>query len=199
MSLYSVLVFVHVVAAIAVVGGSLFGPLMGVALRRTETVGQLRAVTGYVEGAGTVAGAGALAVLASGLYLGFAGNWWGSGWIEVSLAMFALAGFLALGVADPSIKRLRTALVDAPDGPVTAAFDRLRREPRRTVAEGLLLGIDVTIVFLMTNKPGFVGALTAAAVGITAGAVFAVREHHHDTSALALPATEPETPATATG
>ncbi|MFA9431471.1 DUF2269 family protein [Egicoccus sp. AB-alg2] len=185
MSGYSVVVFVHVVAAIAVVGGSLFGPLLGMSVRRADDVGALRQVARHQAAVSTTGGAAAAVVLASGLFLAFRGGWWGSGWLEVSLGLFALAGVLAMGVVDPAIKRLLAALDEAGTGPVTPAVDRLRREPRATVADGVLLGVDVTIVFLMTNKPGPVGALAAAAVGLTVGGLVAARERRHDAAALA--------------
>jgi uncharacterized membrane protein len=179
MTVYSVLVFVHVLAAISLVGSSLFGPLLGLAIRRTGTVSSLREWAGYLKRIGDVVGPAAALTLATGLYLGFSGEWWGQGWLEVSLVLFVLAGVGAIGVLDPMAKRLVAAADEAPDGPVPAELDRQRHDPRAAAVESMMLATDVAIVFLMTNKPGFTGSLLAVAVLWAAGGAWAVREVRH--------------------
>lgn len=188
MSVYSVLVFFHVVGAIVLVGGSLFAPLLGAAVRRTTSVTSLREWAAYLQRLSVVSGPAALVTFGTGLYLAFAGDWWGSGWLDVSLGLFVIAAILALGVIDPAMRRLLAAATDATDGPVDATLDVKRRDPRAAIAEWMLLGTDVAIVFLMTNKPGFAGAGVAAAVGLGLGAVLGLRERRHDRSALTVPA-----------
>jgi MFS family permease len=181
---YDVVVFLHVIGAIGLVGSSLVAPLLAVAVRRTSTVASLREWAAFTRRLGQAVGPFAGLTLVTGLVLGFWGDWWGSGWLEVSLALFIVAGVLATAVLDPWARRLVEAVDAAPDGPVTAELDRARRDPRATVAEPVLLGIDVAIVFLMTVKPGVVGALVIAAIGLGAGALLAARERRHDELAL---------------
>jgi MFS family permease len=181
---YDVVLFLHVIGAIGLVGSSLVAPLLAVAVRRTSTVSSLREWAAFTRRLGQAVGPFAGLTLVTGLVLGFWGDWWGSGWLEVSLALFIVAGALATTVLDPWARRLVDAAEAAPDGPVTAELDRARRDPRATVAEPVLLGTDVAIVFLMTVKPGVVGALVIAAIGLCAGALLAARERRHDELAL---------------
>jgi hypothetical protein len=188
MTSYSVVVFIHVLAAILLVGSSLFGPLLGMALRRAGTVGSLREWAQYFALVVKVTGPAAGIVLVSGLYLGFAGDWWGSGWLEVSLGLFILAGVGAVGVLDPAAKRLVESSEAAPDGPVTAELDQLRRHRRTSSVESMMLATDVSIVFLMTNKPGLMGSLGVVAVAWILGGALALREARHDQPSPASPA-----------
>jgi hypothetical protein len=166
---YAVVVFIHVVSAIALVGSTLFDPLFGAGVRRSETAQGLREWARVLLRTGQWAGRAAPVVLVTGIYLAFSGGWWGSGWLEVSLVLFALAGVGALGFLEPAAKRLVAAAEAAPDGPVGPELDALRHDRRAHVAESYLLPGDLTIVFLMTNKPGLTGALIAVAVAALAG------------------------------
>jgi uncharacterized membrane protein len=182
---YDVVLFFHVVGAIGLVGSSLVAPLLAMAVRRSASVASLREWAAFAKRLSQAVGPFAGLTLVTGLVLGFWGGWWGSGWLEVSLALFVVAGIVATTILDPWARRLVDASETAPDGPVTLELDRVRRDPRATVAEPVLLGIDLAIVFLMTAKPGFLGALLTAAVGVATGASFAVRERRHDELALA--------------
>lgn len=176
MTLYSAVVFVHVVSAIVLVGSTFFAPFIGAGLRRTPTVQGVREWSTVFQRIGKFAGKSAPITFLAGLYLAFAGDWWGSGWLEVSLTLFVLSGVGALGVLDPAAGRLVEAAQVAPDGPVTAELETLRHDRRMATVESFLLPGDLAIVFLMTNKPGFVGALATAAVAALVGVVL-LRSH----------------------
>jgi hypothetical protein len=169
--LYAAILFVHIVSAILVVGSTLFAPLVGAGVQRSATVQSLREWANLLRTMGQWAGRAAPVTFLAGLYLAFAGDWWGSGWLEVSLLLFALAGVGALGFLDPAAGRLVEAAEAAPDGPISAELDELRHGRRTQVVESFLLPGDLTIVFLMTNKPGFVGSLVALGVAAAAGAL----------------------------
>jgi hypothetical protein len=189
MSVYALAVFVHVVSAIVLVGSTFIGPFLSAGLRRTTTVEGVREWAKLNHDVGTLAGRAAPLVLLAGLYLAFAGDWWGSGWLEASLLLFTLAGVAALGVFDPTLRRLLDAARAAPDGPVGAELDAMRHDRRMAAAEAYLLPGDLAIVFLMTAKPGIGGsAVTLVLVALTA--VARVRLPHRSTSGPSqLPAT----------
>lgn len=175
MSAYALVVFVHVVSAIVLVGATFLAPFLGAGMRRTATVQGLREWAKLNHDVGTFAGRAAPIVLLAGLYLAFAGGWWGSGWLEASLLLFTLAGVAALGFLEPAVKGLVEAAGQAPDGPVGPELDALRHDRRITGAEAYLLPGDLAIVFLMTAKPGAVGAgLTLVAVALAAVALVRV-------------------------
>jgi uncharacterized membrane protein len=189
MSGYSVVVFVHVLSAIVLVGSSLFGPMLGMAIRRSASVGSLREWARYFQQVVKLTGPAAGLTLATGLYLGFAGDWWGGGWIEVSLVLFVLAGVGAVGVLDPTSKRIVEAAEAAPDGPLPTELDRQRHDRRTAIVESMMLATDVAILFLMITKPVLVTSLAVVAVAWSLGGVLAMREARHDRPSPAAPAT----------
>jgi hypothetical protein len=168
-TVYSGVVFLHVVSAIVVVGSTFFSPLVGAGLRRASSTRSLQEWARLFQAMGQWAGKAAAVVLLTGLYLAFDGDWWGSGWLEVSLVLFTLAGVGAMGVLDPWAGRLVEAAEAAPDGPVGADLHAMRRDQRIETVEAFFLPLDATIVFLMTNKPGFTGALVAVGVALVVG------------------------------
>jgi uncharacterized membrane protein len=185
---YSVVVFVHVLSAIVLVGSSLFGPLLAMAIRRAGSTASLREFARYFQTVVKLTGPAAGITLATGLYLGFSGQWWGSGWIEVSLVLFLLAGAGAVGVLDPAAKRLVEASEAAPDGPVDLELERLRNDRRTAATESMMLGTDMAILFLMITKPVLATSLTVVAVAWILGGALALRELRHGQQAPAAPA-----------
>lgn len=175
MTLYGSALFLHVVAAIGLVGSTVFIHATVVRARRTEDTDALGSLIALAHGFSRGANPLAIVVLAAGLYMAFAGEWWGAGWPVVSLVLFALAGVIASVVLDPWLRDLDARLTEldrgAPlPGEVRASLDT----PKETVATWVVSGIDATIVALMTNKPGYAGALVVAAVAITLAAAIGV-------------------------
>lgn len=190
MDLYHVLLFVHIAAAIVLVGGSLAADLVGHLARKAATVESLRGLVNVNATLAKFINAAAPVVLLAGIYLAFAGSHWSSGWVPVSLALFLLAGAIAFSVIDPGVKKMVAALSDVPDGPVGPAvgMEMGRIAAPVAFAGSTMVGIDMAILFLMTNKPGYTGAGAVAAVGIGFGLTLAMRGRRHASSPAAPPA-----------
>ena len=185
MTLYGFALFVHVVFAIVLVGGSVWAHVaFGFALR-SPRVECARSLVGwlyaFVKASGPIAGV----VLLAALYLAFDGGWWGRGWPVVSLVLFALGGVAATGIADPRALAIKDRLAEVPDGPVTEEVRALMVDRTLTMVMWVLAGADLAIVFLMTNKPGWTGSIVVAAVGLALGTLMGVRESRHVPAAAA--------------
>lgn len=171
MSFYGSALFVHVVSAILLVSGGVYSHLAMTLAPRARSVDGVRShmtwLHTFVKATVPLAGV----VLATGVYMAFAGGWWAAGWPVVSLALFALGGTAATVLVGPRVARLRSALDQMPDGPVTPELRGGLVDPMLRLAGAVLVGADLTIVLLMTNKPGWTSSLTAALAGVTAGAV----------------------------
>jgi len=171
MSFYGSALFVHVVSAILLVSGGVYSHLAMTLAPRARSVDGVRShmtwLHTFVKATVPLAGV----VLATGVYMAFAGGWWAAGWPVVSLALFALGGAAATVLVGPRVARLRSALDQMPDGPVTPELRGGLVDPMLRLAGAVLVGADLTIVLLMTNKPGWTSSLTAALAGVTAGAV----------------------------
>jgi hypothetical protein len=169
MTLYGSALFVHVVFAILLVGGGACTHVGMTLLPRARSVEGVRSHVLWLHVLVKALPPLAVIVLASGVYMAFAGSWWGAGWPAVSLALFALAGAAAGAFIDPRVARLRAASDEAPEGPVPSELSVALTDPGLRLAGAILTGADVAIVFLMTNKPGWTGSLIVAAIGVTVG------------------------------
>lgn len=180
MDLYHVMLFAHILGAVVLVGQGFLVPLLNGAIRRTATVSSLKEWIGLGQKLAKTGGPAAGLVLVSGLYMGITAHSFRQGWLAVSLVLFLIGGGLATGVIDPMLGRFMAAAEAAPAGVVPPELRATLMSPKLHVIESALFGMDLAIVFLMTNKPGWGGALTATAVGlaIAAGRVAFERRRH---------------------
>lgn len=188
MSLTGIALFIHVVFAIALVGGSLWAHVAIAFAKRATTVEAVGANAVYLRAFSKAAGPIAAVVGIAGLYLTFDLDLWGAGWPVVSLVLFVLAGAGAGAVIDPSVTRINEAVEAAGSGPVRTELAAALRAPKLTIVAWLMAGADAAIVFLMTNKPGYAGAVATAVIGLVLGAAFGLRENRHASTASAPPA-----------
>lgn len=188
MDLYHVVLFVHVVAAILLVGGSAFAHVVGHFARRATTVEGLRIPLALIHAIVKVSMPLAMVVLAAGLYLAFDGSWWGGGWPVVALVLFTAVGATAGRYLDPTVSKAKETLDAASDGPVPAEVTAVFRDRTFGLVTWGFAGADLAIVYLMTNKPGYVGSVVTAVICLALAAGIALREGRE----------EAVTPATAT-
>jgi len=170
MSIYTIVLFVHVVGAIGYflsIGTQLF---ILVGLRRAQHVEQVRAFIHLNNLSGPFGAGSAVVLLAAGLYLALSAWSLLTGWILVAL----ISLLLIVPTTAVLIAPRRSALVkqlerSAPDGALSLALSQRLHDPillatLLTVA-ALLLGI----VFLMTTKPELAGSLIVMAVALMLG------------------------------
>src|SRR5262245_14707686 len=103
MPIYTLMLFVHVVGAIGTfigVGVWLFAAL---AMRRGQTVGQVRALTSLIQPSGVVAIVSILLLGVAGFYMGITA--WGerATWIIVATISFVLLAPFGVFVIDPRL------------------------------------------------------------------------------------------------
>lgn len=179
MTLYGSVLFIHVIFAIALVGASTWAHVAVAQAKRATTTDSLRGQMGFIQVLVKATGPIAGVTVIAGLFLTFDGDWWGAGWPVVSLVLFTLAGISAGVIVDPSVARIKETVDAAPAGPLTADVRTAIADRRLALSTWLMAGADLAIVFLMTNKPGYVGSVAVAGVGLMLGAVLGVRESRH--------------------
>lgn len=179
MELYNVVLFVHILAAIVVIGGSFAMEFGGARAKQARTVDSLLSWLRALAVGSKAIGMAAAVTLAAGIYLAFAGSWWGAGWLTVSLIIFLVSGALAGTVMDKSLARMVEIAEGFDDGPMTPDLGRQLVQPSMALLGPVMLGMDLALVFLMTNKPGYAGSLLVAAVTIGTGLAFGLRERRH--------------------
>lgn len=176
MHLYGTALFLHIVFAILLVGGSAWAHVAGGLLQRSQTVQAARSHVHFLSVFTRASGPLAVLVLLPGAYMATDAGLWGQGWLLTALGLFVAVGALSGIVVNPTVARFAETLDGAPDGPMTPALFGDLSDRRLTITLALFGGADLALVFLMTNKPSLAGSLTAAAVALGLGGLWAARE-----------------------
>lgn len=158
MSTYSLIVFIHVVAGVVLIGSSLSTLFLRAALRRAQTVGQLRSWLSLTQASGRIDPIAAMVLLATGIYLGVQG-WWNTGWFVASVGLWLVNSLYGARTTGRALGHLAEACAKAGGEQLSAEIDSLRRSRSLELAADVMLGGDLAVLFLMTNKPGPVGSL----------------------------------------
>ncbi|MCK6528069.1 DUF2269 family protein [Myxococcota bacterium] len=189
MSLDSLVVFVHVVAGVALVGHSLSSLYLRAAIGSAESTSALRLWLSLARRSSRLNPIAAMVLLATGLYLGSKG-WWTHPWFFASLALFVVSSAYGARTIGAGAGALEEAVGSQPDGAVPPRIDALRRRTSWLVAFDLMVAGDLAAIFLMTNKPGLVGTVGALAVacGVALGIGAALRRGSHAADPHAVPA-----------
>lgn len=150
---YHVLVFVHVAAVIAWVGGDLMLTLLAQQVRGTGTAGDMTALLGRIERfSKTFFAPLSVVVLLSGLGMGIIGDILAARWISIGfLGIFVSAG-IGMGYLVPKSRQLR-ALIDqhGVDHP-----EVVRLGDRMLLVSRIELTILALVIAVMAFKPGAV-------------------------------------------
>lgn len=160
---YSSVVFLHALAAIVLMGGSLHFALTRSAIRSAGTVEELRGWLAFDRRASATHPAAALVLLTTGIYLGAQG-WWTEPWFLVAVAVFLFDALYAARRARLAAEALAGAAAGAAPGPVPEPLHRLRWSCSLDVPHDLLLASDLAMLFVMFAKPGLVASCAALLV-----------------------------------
>jgi hypothetical protein len=168
MSWYALVLFVHIAAAIVLVGGGVLAtPVVHARILRSETAGEARSWMALGRPLAVINPASSFTLLGSGLVLAQLGGWWEAAWLQVAIAAWVVNVLLAARVVRPAMGRFAAAL-GTDDSRITGRVDDLRRTPRWGMADDALVAIDIAVLYLMTMKPGYVGSVVALVVASAA-------------------------------
>jgi hypothetical protein len=167
MSLYTLLLFVHVSGAICLFIGMgiwLFGIT---AIGRAARVEQVRTLADLMLMARLAVPAGAFVVIAAGLAMTRIA--WGlqTGWIAVALGSLVIIGPIGTWVIDPKVRAVAALAHTLPDGPLPITLAERTHDRVLRLALYTMTAMLFGIVYLMTAKPALtsaVGAMVASAL-----------------------------------
>jgi uncharacterized membrane protein len=151
MTLYELLLFVHVLAAAAWVGAVVFVVLVTELALRANDRSTLVKLVDYDERLAPLLYIPAvLLTLAAGVGMVLDGPWsFGDGWILAGIVLLVATFILGVGLIVPASKKLATAVEGAG---VEAEDARARLQVLRALT-WIDLGLLVAAVFVMTTKP----------------------------------------------
>ena len=180
MTIYSVILFIHVVSAIGLFVALAAEGMILFHIRASQNSDEARFFTRAFQRLRVIAIPAFLGILLGGLYLA---SKYGGGtfWIPLGLISTILIMLVGGIVTGRKMSRLKWVLSKTED---VTSFDPIRtgtKDNALIVSYGLRSGLAVGIVFLMTAKPLFSIALTALAVASIAG-VLATRGAYQSSS-----------------
>src|SRR5437016_6601312 len=153
MSIYSIILFVHVIGAIGYflgIGTQLF---VLVGLRRAQRVEQVRALIQLNDLSGPVSGISVLLLLAAGLYLAITAWSLLTSWILVALISLILMVPTSAALIAPRRSAIVKQLArEAPGGELSEALERDIDDPVLATVCTTVLTLLLGLVFLMTTK-----------------------------------------------
>jgi hypothetical protein len=169
MSIYTIVLFLHVSGAIGYfvgMGAWLFGLAT---IRRAQRVEQVRSLVQLVGLSGPLLGISVLLLLAAGLYMAL--TTWSllTSWIVVGLISLVLLAPLGTALLEPRRRVIDRLARKAPDGPLPEDLERSIRDPVLLTAPQTLTALLLGVVFVMTTKPSLVGSLIVMAVALVLG------------------------------
>lgn len=172
MTIYSVVLFIHVVSGIGLFVALALEGVILFRIRSARSTAEAQLFIGPFQRLRVIAIPAFFGILVGGLYLA---SKYGGGtfWIPLGLGATLLIMLVGGIVTGRKISRLRSAL--SKTGGVTS-FDPIStgaRDSALIFSYGLRLGLAVGIVFLMTAKPLLPLSLTALAVASIAGVLIA--------------------------
>jgi hypothetical protein len=168
MTIYSVVLFIHVVSAIglfialAAEGAILFR------IRTAQSVEQVRFFIRAVQRLRIIAIPSFLGILVGGLYLA---SKWGGGTFWIPLALGATLLIMLIGglLTGRRIARLKKVLSSTENDVSIKSLSAMTQDTALLLSYGLRAGLGLGIVFLMTTKPDLLGSLGAVAAGCGVG------------------------------
>jgi len=170
MSIYTIVLFVHIIGAIGYflsIGTWLF---ILVGLRRAQRVEHVRALIKLNDLSGPFGAGSAVVLLIAGLYLALTAWSLLTGWILVALISLILMVPTTAALIAPRRSAIVKQLArEAPGGELSRALERHIDDPVLATVCTTVLTLLLGLVFLMTTKPNLVGSLIVMVVALLLG------------------------------
>lgn len=183
MTLYGIALYLHILAAVGIVGGSCAGHYIHVRMHRAQSLDALREWLSAERTISKLMPIFALTLLVCGAYMTFAVWGWSQPWIIVSLALLVSISLASPLLLAPSLKKVGAAVAR---GESLSAIVLLLNDPVANYASGVFTAEALAIVLLMATKttlPLTLGIVVVAAIiGAILGRPKAIATSAHATS-----------------
>ena len=170
MSLYTIVLFLHVCGDVGIFIGLGTQLLSLVALWRALSVEQVRAIVWLIPISDLIGIISALLTIATGLYMTLTVWSLQTGWIAVALTSLIL--FLPLligGIIEPRTRAIVAMARETPDGLLPETLDQRIHDPVLSAALQMMAALLFGLVFLMTIKPSLLDSIIAMTIALTLG------------------------------
>lgn len=169
MSLYPIILFVHVLGAIGYCISVAMSLFAFAGMRRAQRVEQVRTLMHLADVSGPLGGLSALLLVASGFYLALTAWSLLASWILVALISLILMVPATAVLVAPRRSVLVRVMREAPDGAVPEALARRIHDPVLATVFQTVAVLLAGIIFLMTIKPNLVISIIVMLVALVVG------------------------------
>lgn len=170
MNFYPIALFLHVCGEVGIFTGLGVQLVSLVALRRAQSVEQVRTIAWMIPTSDLIGVISALLTIATGLYMGL--TVWGlqTGWIVVALAsLILLLPPVIGGIIEPRTRAIVKIAREAPNGLLPEALDERIHDPVLGIAVQTMGALLFGLVFLMTIKPQLTQAIIVMVIAVVLG------------------------------
>lgn len=171
---YTIVLFLHVSAAIGyfiAMGTWLLSLAM---LRRAQRVEQVRILAQLTGRTGPLFGISVLFLLGTGLYMAITAWSLLTGWIIVALISLILIAPLGTAFIEPRRRAIERLVQEAPDGPLPESLEQHTHDPMLLTALQTVTTLLLGIVFLMTNKSSLIVSIIVMVIALLLGLISGV-------------------------
>lgn len=198
MSFYTLALFAHLIGVLSLFIGMGLQWVVIIGYRRAQSVTQMRLWSSPLRPVAMLGPLSAVLILLAGGYMMFATWGLNTPWIVVSIAAMLLMAALGMGITVRKLRAVsRAAMAHGESEAISPELRRRIYDPMLSISTYLASGIALGIVFLMTNKPGWLVSLVvvivAMALGGITGAMMA-KPRQQSTIITALPESEDAAP-----
>ncbi len=172
MTLFSAVLFIHVLSAMALFIGLAFEGAILLRLRADNSLEELGKAVNASRRLGSVYGPAFLGILVGGIYLAYQLHL-RAAWVPLALLSTLLMGMVAGVVTGRQMSRLRKAFSQKESS--LGSLSAMARVNPLVVSYGFRFGLAVGIVYLMSAMPKLVPSLVALVLGPIVGIVLARR------------------------
>jgi hypothetical protein len=167
---YHYVLYIHLLALFVGIGA---GSVLLACLFQLRAARTVEAAAPWGMVSGKVARLFPVAILGlffSGAYMTHKFWTWSTPWIDLGIAGLVVLTVQGAGIAEHTAKKLQAALMANGPGPLGPEARRMTLHPGLWLVELSNLGVVLGVVWNMTEKPGWGGAIAAVAVAYAVGA-----------------------------
>ncbi len=174
MSVYGVVLFLHVLFVLVAFGAASIVHITLFELRRATTVAEVRLAARRLAKLEIVFPLSALLLFLAGGYLVHDRWTWGTSWVSAAIAGLLVMEALGGTLLRSATARLHREANEAADGSIPDSLSGLIFSRATWVGNHVATGLGIGIVLLMTSKPGTAGAIAVLVIATVLAAASAL-------------------------
>jgi hypothetical protein len=170
MDLYGVALFIHILGVISLFGAFVLLQRVGAQVRAAESSEQLKLLMGILRALGNMFTTATVFLLASGLYMTARVWTFTTSWVVVGIATILMIMVLGSAIPGKRLAAIGAAAGSAPPGPLSDDLRQATRDPQLWMVASMNSTAAMGVIWLMTNKPGWLWSIVIVVVLAAAGA-----------------------------